>query len=47
MTTERERVGVAPAGARADRLPAAFWRRRPGDDQDAARYDQDVAEGAP
>ena len=37
MTTKTERVRAILAGERADRLPVAFWRHWPGDDQDAAR----------
>ncbi len=37
MTTRRERIEAVLAGDRADRLPVAFWRHWPGDDQDAGR----------
>lgn len=37
MTTKKERIQAVLAGERADRLPVAFWRHWPGDDQDAER----------
>jgi uroporphyrinogen decarboxylase len=58
MTTKTERIRAILAGERADRLPVAFWRHWPGDDQDAARlaevtvafhrrYDWDFAKVTP
>lgn len=37
MTTKKERIQAVLAGDRADRLPVAFWRHWPGDDQDGKR----------
>lgn len=37
VTTKKERIEAVLAGERADRLPVAFWRHWPADDQDAAR----------
>jgi uroporphyrinogen decarboxylase len=58
MTTKRQRIEAILADDRADRLPVAFWRHWPGDDQDAlrlsevtaayhARYDWDFAKITP
>jgi uroporphyrinogen decarboxylase len=58
VTTKRERVEAVLTGERADRLPVAFWRHWPGDDQEAARlaevtaafhrrYDWDFAKVTP
>lgn len=58
MTTKRERIEAVLDGGRADRLPVAFWRHWPGDDQDATRlaevtlayhrrYDWDFAKVTP
>lgn len=58
MVTHRARVEAILAGDRADRLPVAFWRHWPGDDQDAERlaevtlafhrrYDWDLAKVTP
>ena len=58
MTTKRERIAAVLAGDRADRVPVAFWRHWPGDDQDAAalaavtvafhrRYDWDFTKVTP
>ncbi|MCC6174157.1 MAG: uroporphyrinogen decarboxylase [Chloroflexi bacterium] len=37
MTTKRARIQAVLAGDQADRVPVAFWRHWPGDDQDAER----------
>lgn len=58
MVTKRQRIEAILANDRADRLPVAFWRHWPGDDQDAlrlsevtaayhARYDWDFAKITP
>jgi len=58
LTTKKERIQAVLAGDRADRLPVAFWRHWPGDDQDSARlaeatlayhrrYDWDFAKVTP
>jgi uroporphyrinogen decarboxylase len=58
MVTKRERVEAILSGGRADRLPTAFWRHWPGDDQDSGRlaevtvafhrrYDWDLARITP
>ena len=58
MATKKERIEAVLAGDRADRLPVAFWRHWPGDDQDASRlaevtvafdrrYDWDFAKVTP
>jgi uroporphyrinogen decarboxylase len=58
MATKKERVQAILVGEKADRLPVAFWRHWPGDDQDAIRlaeatvafdrrYDWDMAKVTP